>query len=91
MEHDCRNCKKWRRCNRLDRSRNERCADFKQKAVRKIAIAMMVVGLIGAYVTIALMNNAGGAVRLVDFLKEIAFCMILAAGSYMYGRGEKYE
>ncbi len=88
MKHDCRDCKKWYRCNRLDRSRNDRCADFKQKAIKKIAIAMMAIGLIGAYVGIAAMNNAGGAVRLVDFLTEIAFCMVLGAGSYLYGRGE---
>lgn len=89
QEHDCRDCKKWYRCNRLDRSRNDRCADFKQKAIKKIAIVMMVIGLIGAYVSIAAMNNAGGAVRLVDFLTEIAFCMVLGVGSHLYGRGEK--
>ena len=88
MKHDCRDCKKWYRCNRLDRSRNNRCADFKQKAIKKIAIAMMAIGLIGAYVSIAAMNNRGGAVRLVDFLTEIAFCMILGVGSHLYGRGE---
>ena len=89
QEHDCRDCRKWYRCNRLDRSRNDRCADFKQKAIKKIAIAMMVIGLIGAYVSIAAMNNRGGAVRLVDFLTEIAFCIVLGVGSYLYGRGEK--
>lgn len=88
MKHDCRDCKKWYRCNRLDRSRNNRCADFKQKAIKKIAIAMMAIGLIGAYVSIAAMNNRGGAVRLVDLLTEIAFCMILGVGSHLYGRGE---
>lgn len=88
QEHDCRDCKKWYKCNRLDRSRNDRCADFKQKAIKKIAIAMMAIGLIGAYVSIAAMNNRGGAVRLVDFLTEIAFCMILGVGSHLYGRGE---
>lgn len=88
MKHDCRDCKKWYRCNRLDRSRNDRCADFKQKAIKKIAIAMMAIGLIGAYVSIAAMNNRGGEVRLVDFLTEIAFCMILGVGSHLYGRGE---
>ena len=49
---------------------------------------MMAIGLIGAYVSIAAMNNRGGAVRLVDFLTEIAFCMILGVGSHLYGRGE---
>lgn len=88
MKHDCRDCKKWYRCNRLDRSRNNRCADFKQKAIKKIAIAMMAIGLIGAYVSIAAMNNRGGAVQLADFLTEIAFCMILGVGSHLYGRGE---
>ena len=91
QEHDCRDCRKWRTCNRLDRSRNDRCADFKEKAVKKIAIAMMVIGLIGAYVTIATMNNAGGAVRLVDWLRELGCCAVMSAGSYLYERSERIE
>lgn len=91
QEHDCRDCKKWRRCNRMDRCRNDRCADFKQKAVKKIAIAMIVIGLIGAYVSIAAMNNAGGAVRLVDWLRELACCITMSVGSYLYERGERIE
>lgn len=87
MKHDCRDCKKWYRCNRLDRSRNDRCADFKQKAIKKIAIAMMAIGLIGAYVSIAAMNNRGGVMAL-DFVREAIWCVVMSVGAHLRGRGE---
>ena len=87
QEHVCRDFKKWYKCNRLDRSRNDRCADFKQKAIKKIAIAMMAIGLIGAYVSIAAMNNRGGAMAL-DFVREAIWCAVISVGAHLRGRGE---
>ena len=65
----------------------DRCADFKQKAIKKIAIAMMAIGLIGAYVSIAAMNNRGGAMAL-DFVREAIWCAVISVGAHLRGRGE---
>lgn len=30
-KHDCHNCRRYMRCNMVDRKRNERCADYEEK------------------------------------------------------------
>ena len=31
IKHDCHDCKRYMRCNMVDRKRNERCADYEEK------------------------------------------------------------
>lgn len=88
-KHRCRSCAGYRKCNTMDRTRGERCADYKDQAVKKIAAGMIVIGLAGAYVTIAKMNNAGGAVHMTDLMRQIIWCAVISVGGNLMKRGEK--
>ena len=48
---------------------------------------MIVIGLAGAYYTIATMNNRGGAIAL-DFAREAIWCAVMSVGAHLRGRGE---
>lgn len=79
-KHNCRECKSFLRCNRVDRGRNERCADY-QKKMKVIAGSMIAVGFFGMVAVIVMLNNAGGSVHLSDFILELAFGAVCVAGT----------
>nr|DAN00496.1 MAG TPA: hypothetical protein [Caudoviricetes sp.] len=60
---------------------------MKAQAMKRIGTALIVIGLAGAYYTIATMNNRGG-VLLIDFAKEAIWCAVMSVGAHLRGRGE---
>lgn len=61
---------------------------MKAETMKRIGTALIVIGLVGAYYTIATMNNRGGGVLLVDFAREAIWCVVMSAGAYLRERGE---
>ncbi len=60
---------------------------MKAQTLRRIGTALIVIGLAGAYYTIATMNNRGG-VLLIDFVREAIWCTVVITGAHLRGRGE---
>lgn len=60
---------------------------MKAQAMKRIGTALIVIGLAGAYYTIATMNNRGG-VLLIDFAREAIWCVVMSVGARLRGRGE---
>ena len=60
---------------------------MKTQTMKRIGTALIVIGLAGAYYTIATMNNRGGAL-LIDFGREAIWCAVMAVGAHLRGRGE---
>lgn len=59
---------------------------MKAQTLKWIGTALMAIGLIGAYVSIAAMNNRGGAIAL-DFVREAIWCAVMSVGAHLRGRG----
>lgn len=60
---------------------------MKARTMKQIGTALIVIGLAGAYYTIATMNNRGGAIAL-DFVREAIWCAVMSVGAHSRGRGE---
>lgn len=60
---------------------------MKTRTMKQIGTALIVIGLVGAYYTIATMNNRGGAIAL-DFAREAIWCAVMSVGAHLRGRGE---
>ena len=60
---------------------------MKAQTLKWIGTALIVIGLVGAYYTIANMNNRGGAIAL-DFAREAIWCVVMSVGAHLRGRGE---
>ena len=60
---------------------------MKTRTMKQIGTALIVIGLVGAYYTIATMNNRGGAIVL-DFAREAIWCAVMSVGAHLRGRGE---
>lgn len=60
---------------------------MKTQTMKRVGTALIVIGLAGAYYTIATMNNRGG-VLLIDFVREAIWCAVMTAGAHLRGRGE---
>ncbi len=60
---------------------------MKARTMKQIGTALIVIGLAGAYYTIAAMNNRGGAIAL-DFAQEVIWCAVMSVGAHLRGRGE---
>lgn len=60
---------------------------MKAETLKWIGAALIVIGLAGAYYTIATMNNRGG-VMLIDFVREAIWCVVMTAGAHLRERGE---
>ena len=60
---------------------------MKTQTLKRISTALIVIGLAGAYYTIATMNNRGG-VLVIDFVREAIWCTVMSAGAHLRGRGE---
>ena len=60
---------------------------MKAQTMKRIGTALIVIGLVGAYYTIATMNNCGGVMAL-DFAREAIWCAVMSVGAHLRGRGE---
>lgn len=60
---------------------------MKAQTMKWIGTTLIVIGLAGAYYTIAAMNNRGGAIAL-DFAREAIGCVVMSVGVHLRGRGE---
>ena len=60
---------------------------MKAQTMKLIDTALIVIGLAGAYYTIATMNNRGGVMAL-DFAREAIWCAVMSVGAHLRGRGE---
>ena len=60
---------------------------MKAQTMKQIGTALIVIGLAGAYYTIATMNNRGGVMAL-DFVREAIWCVVMSVGAHVRGRGE---
>lgn len=60
---------------------------MKTQTMKRIGTALIVIGLAGAYYTIATMNNRGGVMAL-DFVREAIWCAVMSVGAHSRGRGE---
>ena len=60
---------------------------MKAETLKWIGTALIVIGLAGAYYTIATMNNRGG-VMLIDFVREAIWCVVMTAGAHLREKGE---
>lgn len=60
---------------------------MKAQTLKRIGTALIVIGLAGAYYTIATMNNRGG-VLVIDFAREAIWCAVMSVGAHLRGRGE---
>lgn len=60
---------------------------MKAQTLKWIGTALIVIGLVGAYYTIATMNNRGGAIA-IDFVREAIWCAVMSVGAHLRGRGE---
>ncbi len=60
---------------------------MKTQTMKRIGTALIVIGLAGAYYTIATMNNRGGVMAL-DFAQEAIWCVVMSVGAHLRGRGE---
>ena len=60
---------------------------MKAETLKQIGTALIVIGLAGAYYTIATMNNRGG-VLVIDFARGAIWCVVMAVGAHLRGRGE---
>lgn len=60
---------------------------MKAQTLKRIGTTLIVIGLAGAYYTIATMNNRGG-VLLIDFAREAIWCTVMSVGAHLRGRGE---
>lgn len=60
---------------------------MKSQTMKQIDTALIVIGLAGAYYTIATMNNRGGVMAL-DFAREAIWCAVMSVGAHLRGRGE---
>ena len=60
---------------------------MKAQTLKRIGTALIVIGLAGAYYTIATMNNRGG-VLVIDFEREAIWCAVMSVGAHLRGRGE---
>lgn len=60
---------------------------MKAQTLKWIGTALIVIGLVGAYYTIATMNNRGG-VMVLDFAREAIWCVVMSVGAHLRGRGE---
>ena len=59
---------------------------MKTRTMKQIGTALIVIGLVGAYYTIAAMNNRGGVIAL-DFAQEVIWCAVMSVGAHLRGRG----
>ena len=59
---------------------------MKAQTMKQIGTALIVIGLAGAYYTIATMNNPGGAIAL-DFAQEVIWSAVMSVGAHLRGRG----
>lgn len=60
---------------------------MKAQTLKWIGTALIVIGLAGAYYTIATMNNRGGVLA-IDFVREAIWCAVMSVGTHLRGRGE---
>ena len=60
---------------------------MKAQTLKRISTTLIVIGLAGAYYTIATMNNRGGVMTL-DFVREASWCAVRSVGAHLRGRGE---
>ena len=60
---------------------------MKANTLKRIGTALIVIGLAGAYYTIATMNKRGG-VLVIDFAREAIWCAVMSVGAHLRGRGE---
>lgn len=60
---------------------------MKAQTLKRIGTALIVIGLAGAYYTIAAMNNRGGVIAL-DFVREAIWCMVMSVGAHLRERSE---
>lgn len=54
---------------------------MKAQTMKQIGTALIVIGLAGAYYTIATMNNRGGVMAL-DFAREAIWCAVMSVGAF---------
>ena len=57
------------------------------RTMKQIGTALIVIGLAGAYYTIATMNTRGGVMAL-DFAREAIWCVVMSGGAHLRGRDE---
>ena len=60
---------------------------MKAQTLKRIGTALIVIGLAGAYYTIATMNNRGG-VLVIDFAREAIWCAVMSVWAHFRGSGE---
>ena len=60
---------------------------MKAQTMKRIGTALIVIGLAGAYYTVATMNNRGGVMAL-DFAREAIWCVVMSIGAHLRERGE---
>ena len=60
---------------------------MKAQTMKQIGTTLIVIGLAGAYYTIATMNNRGGVMAL-DFVREAIWCAVMSVGAHLRERGE---
>ena len=60
---------------------------MRAQTMKRIGTALIVIGLAGAYYTIATMNNRGG-VMAIDFVRETIWCTVMSVGAHLRERGE---
>ena len=60
---------------------------MKTRTMKQIGTTLIVIGLAGAYYTLATMNNRGGVMTL-DFAQEVIWCAVMSVGAHLRGRGE---
>ena len=60
---------------------------MKAQTLKRISTALIVIGLAGAYYTIATMNNRGG-VLLIDFARVAGWGIVMSVGAHLRERGE---
>lgn len=59
---------------------------MKVETMKRIGTTLIVIGLAGAYYTIATMNNRGGVLA-IDFVREAIWCTVMSVGAHLRGRG----
>ena len=63
---------------------------MKAQTMKRIGTTLIVIGLAGAYYTIATMNNRGGVLA-IDFVREAIWCAVMSVGAHLRGSAESAE